>query len=65
MFAMYRKKALQPMRPYVPGEDVPGLSVADGDILEEGGMIARNAEDPTDQWYVSREFFEKNYELVK
>lgn len=57
----YRKKGTTPMRPYVPGEEIL-FSVSDQDILEVGGMIARNPENVHDQWYVSRDYFEKNYE---
>jgi len=28
-------------------------------------MVARNAKNAEDQWYVARKFFEDNYELVK
>jgi hypothetical protein len=57
----YIKKALQPMRPYVPGEDLTGISVWDGDEPEEGGMIAVNPKDPNDKWYVAKKFFRENY----
>ena len=60
-FKQYRKKALQDMRPYIPGEDLTGISVSKEDTPEEGGMIARNADNHKDQWYVSPQFF-KNYE---
>ena len=33
----YRKKNVQPMRPYVPGEDMSGVSVSAEDTPEEGG----------------------------
>ncbi len=59
---LYRKKLLQPMRPYVPGEDMTGVSVSDEDTLELGGMIACNPDNPADQWYVAKQFFEDNYE---
>ena len=38
----YRKKNLQPMRPYIPGEDLTGVSVSPEDTPEEGGMIAND-----------------------
>lgn len=60
----YIKKVIQPMRPYIPGEDLTGVSVWEGDELEEGGMIAVNPEDPTDKWYVAKVFFEQNYTLA-
>lgn len=58
----YRKKTTQDMRPYIPGEDLTGISVSKEDIPELGGMIARNPDNHKDQWYVGKEFFEKNYE---
>lgn len=57
----YRKKNVQPMRPYVPGEDMSGVSVSAEDTPEEGGMIACNPANPKDKWYVAKDFFEKNY----
>jgi hypothetical protein len=60
----YRKVATQQMRPYVPGENLEGISVSGPDVPEPGGMIAQNPKNPADQWYVSKKFFEENYELV-
>lgn len=61
----YKKKALQEMRPYVPGEDLSEISVSQEDSPELGGMIARNSDNPKDQWYVAKDFFENNYELAE
>lgn len=61
-FKNYRKKHVQPMRPYIPGEDLTGISVSTEDTPEEGGMIAVNPTNPVDRWYISKEFFEANYE---
>jgi len=58
----YKKTAVQRMRPYIPGEDMVGISIASGDTPELGGMIAVNPKDSTDLWYVSKQFFEDNYE---
>lgn len=58
----HKKKNLQEMRPYIPGEDLMGISVSPQDTPEEGGMIARNPENPLDQWYVAKKFYEENYE---
>lgn len=58
----YRKKNVQPMRPYVPGEDLTGVSVSTEDTPGPGGMIACNPKNPADQWYVAKQFFEENYE---
>jgi len=59
---MYRKKNMQQMRPYIPGEPLLGVSVSPEDTPEKGGMIAVSADNPKDQWYVAKAFFEKNYE---
>lgn len=59
----YRKTAEQEMRPYVPGEDLTGVSVSEKDTPERGGMIARGADDGA-LWYVSKRFYEENYEKV-
>lgn len=64
-FQEYRKKGTQLMRPYIPGEDLSGVSVGSEDTPETGGMIAINRDNFNDQWYVDKEFFEKNYELVQ
>lgn len=59
----YRKKTWQEMRPYVPGEDLTGISVSAEDILESGGMIARNPNNYKDKWYIGKDFFNANYEF--
>ena len=59
---LYRKTALQEMRPYVEGEDIGGVSVSAGTTPGPGGMIARNADDHDDQWYVAAELFRTNYD---
>lgn len=60
---MYRKKAAQAMRPYVVGEDLTGVSVSVEDTPEIGGMIAVGADNGA-RWYVSKCFFNENYEEV-
>ena len=61
-FKNYRKKNVQPMRPYVPGEDMTGISVNKEDTPEIGGMIAINPKNIEDRWYIGKAFFEENYE---
>lgn len=61
MYKNYIKKTVQPMRPYVPGEDLTGVSVSAEDTPEEGGMIAFNPNNGKDKWYVAKKFFEENY----
>lgn len=66
-FKKYRKTALQAMRPYIPGEDMEEFSISFADSALEtlqGGMIAINPDNPTDQWYIAKKFFEDNYELA-
>jgi hypothetical protein len=62
-FKNYIKKTLQPLRPYIEGEDLKsqGISVRDGDTPEAGGMVAKNPKDPEDMWYMTKKFFEDNY----
>jgi hypothetical protein len=57
----YLKKNVQPMRKYVPGEDLSGISVSKDFTPEEGGMIACDPNNPADKWYVAKDFFEANY----
>jgi hypothetical protein len=56
----YRKQGTQRMRPYVPGEDLTGVSVSVEDTPALGGMIAIGADNDA-RWYVSQAFFEANY----
>ena len=64
MYKNYRKKNVQPMRPYIQGETMDGISVNAEDTPEIGGMIAYNPENPDDRWYVGKQFFAHNYEEV-
>lgn len=51
-------------RPYVPGEDLSGVSVSAADKARpslDGGMIARNPANLDDEWYIAPEFFESHY----
>lgn len=60
-FRPYTKISIQYMRPYEIGENLEGISVANEDIPEPGGMIAIDMDNTVDQWYVSKEFFDNNY----
>jgi hypothetical protein len=60
-FKYYHKTNVQPMRPYVPGEDMTGISVNKEDTPELGGMIAINPANNEDRWYIAKKFFEDNY----
>ena len=62
---LYRKKHLQPMEPWTPETDMTNVSVSPDDArlpTLEGGMIAHNPDNLDDRWYVSKQFFEDNYE---
>lgn len=67
MFKHYRKKGTQELRPYVPGETLStsvSISAADRQAgsPKEGDMVARNPKNHDDQWLVTKEFFQNNYE---
>ena len=63
-FKKYVRKGFSEMRPYIPGEDMSNISIAEVDTIGEGGMIARNPKNHQDQWYVAKEYFEDNLELA-
>ena len=63
-FRKYVRKGYSEMRPYVPGEDLSKVSIADVDAAEIGGMVARNPKNHDDQWYVAKQYFEDNLELA-
>jgi hypothetical protein len=64
----YRKKATQLLRHYSVGEDMTGVSISVTDEQngspKVGDMIAVSRDDKTDLWLVSKDFFDKNYELA-
>lgn len=61
----YRKSGVAEMRPYLPGENLAGISITVGLLPQTGGMIARDPKNHLDLWYVSPTFFERNYEEEK
>ena len=63
-FTLFRIKEAQPMRPYVPGEDMTDIYVFKGDTVEEGGMIAMHPQDAEYKWYVPKHVFLQQYEMV-
>lgn len=61
-FESMRKTATTDIRPYVDGEDLSHLTTElKGDPVD-GGKIARNPKDHSDQWYITPESFKQNYE---
>jgi hypothetical protein len=69
-FKRYRRKQIAELRPYVAGEELGervSISAADREAgsPKEGDMIARNPSDHNDQWLVSKEYFEANFEAIE
>ena len=67
-FNQYRRKQIAELRPYVPGENMLGISVSSEDVKagspKEGDMIARNPKNRADQWLVAAQYFADNFEPV-
>jgi len=68
-FALYRVLPhLVEIRPYVPGEDMTGITVqptdADAGSPKDGDVIARDSIDYTKMWVITAEVFRNNYELA-
>ena len=66
-FKKYRRKQIAELRPYREGEmlsDRVSISAADREngSPKTGDMIARNPNDHTDQWLVSKQYFEENFD---
>ena len=62
----YKRKGLTEARPYVKGEDLSGISVSEKeDPPNDMGMICRNPDDHSDQWYMDRKYFNTNLEEVE
>jgi hypothetical protein len=60
----YIRKGVSEMRPYVPGEDLTGVSISDAvkanGSPKAGDMIARNPKNHEDKWLVSEKYFSEN-----
>ena len=66
-FKKYRRKQIAELRPFVPGEQLSErVSISEGDreagSPKAGDMIARNPDNHDDQWLVSKEYFNANFE---
>lgn len=58
----YRRTNVAEMRPYIHGELLECISVSDvDDPPNDMGMVARNPQNHSDQWYVARKYFEDNF----
>lgn len=68
-FKKYKRKPISEMRPYIPGEQLKGVSISDADkeagSPKKGDMIARNPKNHNDQWLVSEQYFKDNLEPVE
>lgn len=62
-FKRYRRKQIGEYRPYMPGEDLAGISVGEDDKKngspKAGDMIGRDPNNHKDQWLVNAGYFEK------
>jgi hypothetical protein len=65
-FVQYRRKQIAELRPWLPGDDMAGVSVSAEDAKagspKEGDMIARNPKNHADQWLVAAQYFLDNFE---
>lgn len=66
-FKQFRRKGVVELRPWVPSDaENKKISISQADVAEiqkgAPGMVARNPDNHEDMWYVSREYFLKNYE---
>ncbi|MFN2578654.1 MAG: hypothetical protein ABR607_13285 [Pyrinomonadaceae bacterium] len=69
-FKQYRRKQIADLRPYMPGEKLDervSISPADRQAgsPKEGDMIARNPANHADQWLISNDYFQANFELIE
>ena len=53
-FVQYQQLMTIEMRPYVPGEDLAGVHIPEGETPEEGDMIARDPQDRDAMWLVTQ-----------
>ena len=68
MFEKYLRTQIAEMRPYIEGEDMTGISIAQVDVdagsPKHGDMIARNPKNHADQWLVAAQYFSDNFERL-
>ena len=64
-FRQYRRKQIAELRPYIPGEEVSGISISAEDrnagSPKAGDMMARNPKNHADQWLVAAKYFADNF----
>lgn len=68
-FKKYNRIQIAELRPYIEGEDLTNIDVSTIDKKngspKSGDMIARNPDNHSDKWLISKEYFEKNFKLVE
>jgi len=69
-FKKYIRRQIAELRPFKAGEvlsDKVSISAFDleNGSPKPGDMIARNPKDHSDQWLISKEYFEENFDLFK
>ena len=68
-FKKYRRKQVAELRPFVPGDDLAGVSISPEDTKagspKPGDMIARNPKNHADQWLVAAQYFADNFEPIE
>ncbi len=65
-FKKYKRTNIAEMRQYIKGEDLTNISVSNvDDPQNDMGMIARNPNNHSDQWYVARKYFLENFEEIR
>jgi hypothetical protein len=68
-FKPYKRSTITELRPVTDEEILNGLEVSiyispefiNGGRPKQGDMIARNPYEPNDQWFISKEYFNKNF----
>lgn len=55
-----KRKTITEVRPYIEGE--PLTDVTMGHAPKPGDWIARDPNNHSDQWLITKEYFEENYE---
>jgi hypothetical protein len=67
-FQRFRRKQIAELRPWVPGDDMAGVSISDADRAngspKRRDWIARNPADHSDKWLVAEQYFKDNFEPV-
>ncbi len=64
-FKRYKRKGSIEARPYEHGDQSrTEISFSEADLNRNtlaGGYVARNPDNPKDQWYINPDYFTKNY----